>query len=218
MQELETKIAAWRERMTLAMPDREEAVRELEEHLRDRITLLTAKGTSASEGFARAVAELGEARIVAREFERLAAPWWSGTHARAARMLAYASGVCSTAAFVFYGFVAFWGFARLLDDRVLPKDPRWAGFWQTLAVVLVVASGLAIRASGRFLKGPNACDLRGVIAFNLLALWMVGSGAADLMRIVYAAKLAIIGGLLVACGFVWREAVAGNLDPTEAGR
>lgn len=218
MQELERKIAAWREQMAMALPEREEAVRELEEHLRDHIAVLAAKGISASEAFAQAEAELGEARIVAREFERLATPWWRGAHYRAARALAYASGVCSTAAFVSYLSVATWSLARLLEGRPLPNDPRWAGFWQTLAVVFVVASGLALRASGRFLKRPNARDLRGVLTFNLLALWMAGTWAADLMRIVYAAKVAIIMTLLVACGVVWRKAVACGLDPKETSR
>ncbi len=73
-----------------------------------------------------------------------------------------------------------------------------------MAVALTLASALAVRASGRFLARPSAGDLRGVIAFNLLAIWMIASGFMDRLTIAYEAKVGVIFGLLVCVVTVWR--------------
>lgn len=219
MPELETKIAAWRARMTAALPGRTDAVRELEEHLRDHCAELTARGLAPAEAWAQAERRLGETASVAREFDRLAAPWWCGAQAGVARTLAYASGALGLAAFMFYSLVAGWGFLRLLDGRALPVpvDLRWAEFWQTLAVVLAVASALAIRASGRFLARPNGHDLRGVIAFYLLAVWMLAGGATDGLKIAYGLKVTVVLLMLAGIVIVWRKLGPCRREWLEAG-
>lgn len=204
MRELETKIAAWRERMSAALPGREQTVQELEEHLRDQCAALIAQGVAPEEAWLEAERRLGAVEGVAREFDRLAAPWWCGARRGIARLLAYGSGVLGVAGFAFYLGWTFWGFARLLDGRSLPVDPRWAGSWQALSVALTLASALAVRASGRFLARPSAGDLRGVIAFNLLAIWMVASGFMERLTIAHEAKVSVILGLLICVVTAWR--------------
>lgn len=75
MQELETKIAAWRKRMSAALPGRDETVRELEEHLRDHIEMKMKSGSSPVDAFAHAVTRMGETQEVARAFRQLEARW-----------------------------------------------------------------------------------------------------------------------------------------------
>lgn len=69
--ELETKIAAWRARMSAALPGQEETVRELESHLRDHIEVKTRGGMAADAAFEEGVKRMGEPRAVAREFARM---------------------------------------------------------------------------------------------------------------------------------------------------
>lgn len=75
MPELEENIAAWRARVNAALPEQEETVRELEEHLREDIETLRRAGMGAEEAFARSVERLGDPTAVAREFGRMGARW-----------------------------------------------------------------------------------------------------------------------------------------------
>lgn len=75
MPELETGITAWRMRMQAALPDQEETVRELEEHLRDQIAALRRHGLDADGAFARAEASVGDPAAIAQEFDRMGARW-----------------------------------------------------------------------------------------------------------------------------------------------
>ncbi|MCX6953858.1 MAG: permease prefix domain 1-containing protein [Verrucomicrobia bacterium] len=75
MQDLEHKIAAWRARLSAALPGQEETVRELEEHLRDHIDGQIRRGRSADDAFAQGVARLGAPRALAREFARVETGW-----------------------------------------------------------------------------------------------------------------------------------------------
>lgn len=74
--EVETKIAAWRARMSAALPGQEETVRELEAHLRDHIEVKTHEGMTAEAAFDEGVKRMGEPRAVAREFARGAMRWF----------------------------------------------------------------------------------------------------------------------------------------------
>ncbi|MCX6955740.1 MAG: permease prefix domain 1-containing protein, partial [Verrucomicrobia bacterium] len=69
--ELERKIAAWRARLSAALPGQEETVRELEEHLRDHIGVQVRRGMPAEQAFAEGVAKLGPPRALAREFAQV---------------------------------------------------------------------------------------------------------------------------------------------------
>lgn len=213
--ELEQKIAAWRRQLTTELGGREEVADELEAHLRDGLEVLIKTGVPADEALARTLARLGDARAVAGEFARLPRPWWGGCDSRGARALAYLSGTLSLAGFVLYFRFSLLGFAHLLSGHALPVDPRAAGFWQTLAVVMTVTSWLALRASHRLLEQPSARDLRGVIAFNLLALWMATIAVADPLPISYATKLAALVAVLAVVGLVWRRSVVGKRETAE---
>lgn len=77
MQELEQKIAAWRKRMSVALPGQDETVRELEAHLRDHIEVQGRHGVPAEVAFEQGVKRLGEPRHLAREFSRTSEPWYA---------------------------------------------------------------------------------------------------------------------------------------------
>ncbi len=78
MSNLETRIAGWRSRMKKAMPQREEAVAELEEHLREHLDSLQQEGRSEVEAFALAQETIGEPRMIGREFDRMSTHWRPG--------------------------------------------------------------------------------------------------------------------------------------------
>ena len=79
MRELETKIAAWRARLTAAMPDRPDTRRELEDHLRDHFTALCRSGLGEDEALVASMARIGEPAALAREFARVEGPWWQAS-------------------------------------------------------------------------------------------------------------------------------------------
>lgn len=78
MPNLETRIHEWRARMTQALPQRDEAVAELEEHLREHLVSLRQEGKSEEEAFALAQERIGEPHAIAREFSRMPAGWRPG--------------------------------------------------------------------------------------------------------------------------------------------
>ena len=78
MPNLDTRIQEWRSRMTQALPQRDEAVAELEEHLREHFAHLQQEGKSEDEAFALAQERVGEPYAIAREFERMPTGWRPG--------------------------------------------------------------------------------------------------------------------------------------------
>lgn len=78
MPDLENRIAEWRARMMAALPQREEAVAELEEHLREHLAGLRLQGKSDDEALALAQERLGDPQAVAREFGRMPHAWRPG--------------------------------------------------------------------------------------------------------------------------------------------
>jgi hypothetical protein len=78
MFKLDTRIAEWRARMIQALPQSQEAVDELEEHLREHFSTLQRQGKSEDEAFALAQERVGEPHAIAREFERVPGRWRPG--------------------------------------------------------------------------------------------------------------------------------------------
>ena len=96
MPNLEIRIKEWRARMTRALPQRNEAVAELEEHLRQHFTALQREGKSDEEAFALAQARIGEPHVIAREFDRMPGRWRPGLISlpALALILAFYFGLC----------------------------------------------------------------------------------------------------------------------------
>ena len=119
-------------------------------------------------------------------------------------MLAYGSGILSVAGFAFYliVFVGNWLWllqGRLVAGRSLAADPAIMIFYQALIAALFTASLLAVKASNRMLERPNGKDLRAVISFNLLAVWMFG--ADQILRFSYRHGYGYEFGITLACAF-----------------
>lgn len=92
MNEIETKIAAWRSRLAAALPENEAAVRELEVHLRDHIESQRRRGMDPDAAFAESVARLGEVQALAREFAGVRSPWWPASWALRGALLVFGGG------------------------------------------------------------------------------------------------------------------------------
>ena len=71
MSDFEIRLAEWRTQMSQALPQRPEALAELEEHLREHFTHLQRQGIPDDEAFVRARDRIGEPQVVAREFARM---------------------------------------------------------------------------------------------------------------------------------------------------
>lgn len=76
MHNLETSIAEWRKAMLAAPGASPETVDELEGHLRENVQQLVRSGVAEPEAFQRAVAQLGAARAVMSEFQKLEHSTW----------------------------------------------------------------------------------------------------------------------------------------------
>jgi hypothetical protein len=77
MRELERLIEDWRGSVGAGGRVGDEALDELESHLRESVDALRRGGTALDEAFGRAVAQLGEAPAIASEFAKLKQPlWW----------------------------------------------------------------------------------------------------------------------------------------------
>ncbi len=71
MFELEAQISQWRENLGQGQSCQEQDLCELEDHLRETIIQLTAKGLSTEEAFLVACRRLGDTRILAQEYAKI---------------------------------------------------------------------------------------------------------------------------------------------------
>src|SRR5439155_103786 len=76
MHNLEQLIAEWRKTMMTAHNIGRETLDELENHLREDVDQLVQSGMAEPEAFQRAVTQLGGARTMASEFQKLDQPTW----------------------------------------------------------------------------------------------------------------------------------------------
>jgi hypothetical protein len=145
MSKLETSIAEWRARMTEALPQRDEAVAELEEHLREHMAKLQRQGKSDDEAFALAQERIGEPHAIAREFDRMPASWRPG--------LILLPVLALILAFLLGGILYNYWERRLSVGALHPK-------WDQLYLVSIATSftgyfgifGSALIATGAFMK------------------------------------------------------------------
>ncbi len=78
MSKLETGIAEWRARMSEALPQRNEALDEMEEHLREHVASLQRAGKSDDEALLVAREAMGAPGMIAREYDRVTDDWRPG--------------------------------------------------------------------------------------------------------------------------------------------
>ncbi len=78
MIDLEEHFQKWRAELVQTGMARVEVLDELENHLRERTACLINSGASETEAFWAAVQELGESRILKREFAKLNGHWFWG--------------------------------------------------------------------------------------------------------------------------------------------
>lgn len=150
--ELEQKIAAWRARLSAALPGQEETVRELEEHLRDHIEGQMRRGRAADAAFTQAVARIGEPRALAREFAR-AQPGWRGVWAPA-RVIYLVTGGALLMLVGSFAMAAYGGLIGALEGA---EVIGWgAGYLALFAAGLM---GLCVLATG-WGRAPGERDLR----------------------------------------------------------
>lgn len=200
MLEIERRIAAWRESMSAALPAAPETVRELEEHLREEIERLESLGLERGEAFERAAQRLGEAEALAREFGRARSRWFGTVHSEGTRLTAYLAGSLGVAGIFVFSTIALSAGLRVASGAVRKGTVYSNGFELALLASWIAVCVLAALASRRFLAGPTIGDARGLVTFNLLALWMLIGWWVGPSALSYAAKVATI---MTALGALW---------------
>jgi hypothetical protein len=140
MSDLEIRIEEWRARMTQALSQRDEAVAELEEHLREHVSHLQRQGKSEEEAFALAQERIGEPHAIAREFSRMPAGWRPGLVMLPVLVLILA---------VFWG-TFLWSVSQRLDVPAL-----YVGSITTGAVGFFGLFGSGVIATTAFLKSAR---------------------------------------------------------------
>src|SRR6185295_14334309 len=73
---LEKSVAEWRETLLVAPNVSDEALDELESHLRETVDELVRSGLAEPEAFQRAIKQLGGSPNIASEFQKLDQPTW----------------------------------------------------------------------------------------------------------------------------------------------
>lgn len=202
--DLERDIAAWRARMSAALPGRPEAVRELEEHLRDHITALQREGMSGAAALAAATRQLGDAAAMGREFSGTPSRWFGAAHSWEKKVLAYTAAILGLVGFMWFFTWTIWALTRLLSGKRLGRNPEMDFFWTYQAIALTAVCVLAMRAGGRFLDRPTRADARSIAAFALLAVWMLGGFALSGVRTSYAVNVTVLVLALSGLLLLWR--------------
>lgn len=219
MPELEAKIAAWKARLAAELTQGEgsDAVRELESHLRDAIEAQLGAGISAARAFDEAARSIGDMRSLALEYRAEHSRWFAGADSREMKLMAYLAGVLGVLGFVVFAGAAVRGGVQLAGLKRLP-DNMWLavvleGYLTTMSAICL----LAVRAARGVLVAPCINYVRTVIAFNLLAVWLLAGNRLFELRVPFELRTALVGGVflgLVALWWVWLSRIAPG-GPTE---
>ncbi len=178
----EVKIAAWRARMSAALPGQEETVRELEAHLRDHIEAKTRAGAMTPEAaFEEGVKRMGEPRVVAREFARGGMRWFEVRPMVVIYGL-FGAGYAAASAWMIWRCVA-WRASPLMTFHVLVL---LGGY---LAVIAAGFAGLAMLIAGW--RRPSAEREMRALRREVFRLTVAGSGLVPVgivLGIMWAAQ------------------------------
>lgn len=179
--EVRTYFQDLRKRLRLAPSKAQEILRELEAHLEDRTAELMEKGIPREQAVRQALEELGDSRVVAREFYAVHArvPWL--TTALAAFPHVVASLVFLAQGWTSPGLVGgLLAGATVISMLAWRKgQPEWLYPWVGYALALPVAAGLAA-----------------ALAIGAALLDAIHGRVAPLERPVYWAMAAILPGIL----------------------
>jgi hypothetical protein len=197
MPDLEAKLAAWRREAAAALPGRPGTVRELEEHLRDHIEVLTQDGIEPLVAFAIAAKQLGESGELAREFQQVRSRWFGAVQSKEIKFLAYVAGCLALAGLLLYGRLFF----QVVNGKIPAANLPLALFF-TGSISLVCAA--TVRVTGRFLQKPNVSDARSLIAFNLFAVWMLSGPVLGAGGVSYPIWVGLVLVVFVALIALWR--------------
>ena len=200
MREPDERIDTWRAEISAALPGAADTVRELEEHLRDHVDAAIVAGAAWPEAFEAAQRQLGNPQDIAREFRRTHSRWFGAIASREMRVLA-----CAGALIAFAGFV--WTLAltlRALHDVVSGKLPLTrAALGLYILVSLAVVCGMVMRVSSRFLEVPNLRDARSLVAFLLLAVWLLSGPLVSNSPLRFWGQIATACSVFGALAMLW---------------
>lgn len=212
MHDLESKIAAWRTKVTAALPPGDDLAEELEAHVRDQIDALVAAGMAGPAAFEAAVGRLGDPAALAREFERVPSTRGGRVRAREFRLLAYSASAAGFAGFVWYAAIALFRTVQFFSGKPAAPAPGFVIYWTAMAWICAGLCAVAMQRGGRFLGAPTRGDARSIVAFNLLVVWILFSGWVSQRHCRYELQLALIGLALVALTGLWRAWLRQGLD------
>jgi hypothetical protein len=192
---LDAQIDRWRSYLRGRQVIRAADVAELEDHLREQITALTATGLAADEAFLVAVKRIGELDAVSREFARehsdrlwkqLVSPSGAGTPSTTARTDAIAAFGLAVAAAVVIKLPALFGirldadfgfYARNLGLFVLPLLTGYFAWKRQVAPRTLAWLAAAFLAAAVFANGypfARGGHTEALTAVHLpIALWLV---------------------------------------------
>ncbi len=205
---LEREIAAWRGRMTAALPGQSETIRELEEHLRDHLEALRRDGMSEAEALAVATRQLGDAAAVGREFRRAKTQWFGAAHSWEKKLLTYCVASLGLGGCLMFFSWSIRALTRVLSGKSFGPNPDLAVFWTVQGFALATTCALVVRAAGRFLERPTRGDARSIAAFALFAVWMLSGYALAGARFSYAVNVTVLVLALAGLFLFWRAWIA----------
>lgn len=133
-EQLEQRIASWRQGLAEKLGNDPRVLDELEAHLRDEIDKLLAQGQAPEQAFAAAAVKIGAPDKIASEFAKLAAPWWP---IRAVALLV---------ALVIAGGIALVGIRVMRDDAAAAPDGWIVIHLAAITVGYLLSYGIGILA------------------------------------------------------------------------
>jgi hypothetical protein len=184
LEPLEDRIIAWRKQVSAALPPSEDAVSELEDHLRTEIARRLSVGECADEAFVGAVRRVGDTKSLADEFARVG--WRRAPRAVLVVNALLVLLVLATIASQIARFHA--GFPRYVESNIVIVSGLEGilGLGGIGLAVMIEAACHRLpvwkrRAFGRALWNLNWVSLALVlIGFAISSVWAVCSGEAIL--------------------------------------
>lgn len=206
MLELEARIAAWKARLAVELGESEgsDAVGELESHLRDAIEARVGAGISTTQAFDESVRSIGDMRALAREYHGGRSRWFSGADSREMKLMAYVAGVLGLVGFALFASVAIRGWWQLAGLKHLPDNLWLAVLLEGYKITMSAICLLVVRAARGVLVAPRIAHVRTVIAFNLLAVWLLAGNRLFELRVPFELRTALVGGVFLGLAALWR--------------
>jgi hypothetical protein len=211
-EDLESRLAAWRESMQTAGIGPGPVRDELESHLRDAFSTRVQSGQDPAAAFTGALERLGPGRDIQQEFNTALGPRGRIKRLLGRRVELFPSEMrlCAWAAIPASVFGIYFAFLNAYANRIFfARKTLAAGHYASAIqlgleyILILLISGISLLAAIRYLRRPAYTPARSLVLFWVASAWYIGTFVLKLVDALSRGGLASNGTPLMSSLSMW---------------